>query len=59
VAKRYVSFLVLVRRVFIVDVNVLRAFVVTILPDHVKSRLVIRSKMERAEVVTNISELAE
>jgi hypothetical protein len=48
-----------VRRVFIVDVNVLRAFVVTILLDHVKSQLVIRSKMERAEVVTNISKLAK
>jgi hypothetical protein len=54
-----VSFLVLVRRVFIVDVNMLRAFVVTILLDYIKSRLVIRSKIEQAEVVTNISKLAE
>jgi hypothetical protein len=54
-----VSFLILVRRVFIVDVNVLRAFVVTILLDYIKSRLVIRSKIERAEVVTNISKLAK
>jgi hypothetical protein len=54
-----VFFLVLVRPVFIVDVNVLCAFVVTILLDYVKSRLVIHLKIERAEVVTNISELAE
>ena len=58
-AKRHVSFLVLVRRVFIVDVDVLRAFVVTILLDYVKSRLVIRSKVKRAEVVTDISKLAK
>jgi hypothetical protein len=54
-----VSFLVLVRRVFVVDVNVLRAFVVTILLDYIKSQLIIRLKMKRAEVVTNISKLAE
>jgi hypothetical protein len=54
-----VSFLVLVRYVFIVDVNMLYAFVVTILLDYIKSRLVIYSKIERAEVVTNISKLAE
>jgi hypothetical protein len=48
-----------VRRVFIVDVIMLRAFVVTILLDYIKSRLVIRLKIERAEVVTNISELAK
>jgi hypothetical protein len=54
-----VSFLVLVRRVFIVDVIMLRAFVVTILLDYIKSQLVIRLKIERAEVVTNISELTK
>jgi hypothetical protein len=59
VTKCYVSFLVLVRCVFVVDVNVLCAFVVAILPDYVKSQLVICLKIERAEVVTNISELAK
>jgi hypothetical protein len=59
VAERHASFLVLVHCVFVVDVDVLCAFVVTILQDHVKSQLVIRSKMERADVVTDISELAE
>jgi hypothetical protein len=59
VAERHVFFLVLVRCVFIIDVDVLRAFLVTILPDHVKSRLVVCSKMERAEVVTDISKLAK
>jgi hypothetical protein len=56
---RHVSFLVLVRRVFVVDVNVLCVFVLAVLPDHVESRLVICLKMERVEVVTDISELAE
>jgi hypothetical protein len=59
VTERHVSFLVLVRRVFVVDVNVLCVFVLAVLPDHVESRLVICLKMERVEVVTNISELAE
>ena len=58
-AKRYVPFLVLVRRVFIVDVNMLYTFIVTTLLDYIKSWLIIRSKIEQAEVITNISELAE
>ena len=59
VAERHVSFLILLSRVFVVDVNVLCAFVVTIFSDHVESRFVVCLKVERAEVVTNISELAE
>jgi hypothetical protein len=59
VTKCYVSFLVLVRCVFVVDVNVLCAFMVAILPDYVKSQLVICLKIEQAEVVTNISEFAK
>jgi hypothetical protein len=48
-----------VRCVFVVDVDVLCTFVVAILLDYVKSRLVICLKIERAEVVTNISKLAK
>jgi hypothetical protein len=54
-----VFFLILVRYVFVVDVNVLYAFVVSILLDYIKSKLVIRSKIKQAEVVSNISKLAK